>query len=205
VLRLHQGEIARLVHTQMQQHFWSAARVGYDVSMRGSNALKAVTYTAADEVSLHFRVPPSDKVTIAQHLYGGFQRCLYPVQKFQSDPERMLALILDRDTLKWFKPARGQFQLFYRSVAGEREYQPDFVAETGECIYMLEAKARNEMNSADVIAKCDAAVAWCRHASTHGESRGGKPWTYVLIPHDAIAENVTVDGLTRQFACPPSA
>ena len=29
---------------------------------------------------------------------------------------------------------------------------------------------------------------------------GGKPWQYVLIPHDAIAENATLDGLARRFA-----
>jgi type III restriction enzyme len=28
---------------------------------------------------------------------------------------------------------------------------------------------------------------------------GGKPWRYVLIPHDAIAENLTLDGLAARF------
>ena len=68
MLRLHQSEIARLVHTQMQQHFWSAARVCCDVSIRGSNALKPVIYAAADEVPFNFQMPPSDKVAIAEHL-----------------------------------------------------------------------------------------------------------------------------------------
>jgi type III restriction enzyme len=40
-------------------------------------------------------------------VFGGFQRCLYATQKFQSDSERKLAIILDREALKWFKPARG--------------------------------------------------------------------------------------------------
>jgi type III restriction enzyme len=34
-------------------------------------------------------------------LFGGFQRCLYSIQKFQSDSERKLAIILDREALKW--------------------------------------------------------------------------------------------------------
>jgi type III restriction enzyme len=30
-------------------------------------------------------------------------------------------------------------------------------------------------------------------------SYGGKPWTYLLIPHDAITENMTLLGLVNQF------
>ena len=132
-------------------------------------------------------------------LFGGFQRCLYSIQKFQSDSERKLAIILDRETLKWFKPARGQFQMYYKLGADHLEYQPDFVAETADCIYVLEAKARNDMQDAEVRAKKDAAVQWCSHATSHTMSHGGKPWTYLLIPHDAISENMTLAGLANRF------
>jgi type III restriction enzyme len=75
------------------------------------------------------------------------------------------------------------------------EYVPDFVAETNDHIYMLEPKARNEMTDADVLAKKDAAVRWCKHATKYAVSNSGKPWQYALIPHDAIAENMTLAGL----------
>lgn len=29
----------------------------------------------------------------------------------------------------------------------------------------------------------------------------GKPWRYVLIPHDEIAENITLEGLAARFGC----
>ena len=48
---------------------------------------------------------------MAKYQFGGFKRCLYPVQKFQSDAERKLAVILEREASKWFKPAKGQFQI----------------------------------------------------------------------------------------------
>lgn len=133
-------------------------------------------------------------------VFGGFTRCLYPVQKFQSDTERVLSVILDRETTKWFKPGRGQFQIFYKWGADQREYQPDFVAETGDFIYMLEPKARNDMNGGEVIAKKDSALRWCQHASEHALKNGGKQWKYLLIPHDSIAENMTLKGLAAQFA-----
>ena len=80
-----------------------------------------------------------------------------------------------------------------------QEYVPDFVAETETCIYMLEPKARNEMTHPEVLAKKEAAVKWCELATNHASAKGGKPWKYVLIPHDAIAENMTLAGLASQF------
>jgi type III restriction enzyme len=65
---------------------------------------------------------------------------------------------------------------------------------------MLEPKASNQMADQVVLAKRDVAVEWCRRATDHAASYDGKPWTYVLVPHDAIAENMTVEGLARQFA-----
>jgi type III restriction enzyme len=201
VLRLHHNEIARFVHAQMQQHFWQDTQVDYDVVItRGFTALRPSAYTAAaGEPPLDFRMSPTDKSNMARYLFGGFTRCLYPTQKFQSDAERKLAVILERETLKWFKPAKGQFQLFYRSGIEHLEYQPDFVAETDHHIYMLEPKASNQMTDPDVLAKRDVAVEWCRRASDHAKSYKGKPWSYVLVPHDAIAENMTVNGLAERF------
>lgn len=141
---------------------------------------------------------------IAQLLFGGFRRCLYPVQNFQSDAERKLAIILDRDAQKWFKPTLGQFQILYKSGMDQHEYQPDFAAETRDCNYMLEPKARDEMTNAEVLAKKEAADKWCGLATQHAISNGGKPWRYVLIPHDIITENMTLMGLVGRFADTPS-
>jgi len=60
---------------------------------------------------------------------------------------------------------------------------------------MLEPKARNQMEDADVLAKREAAIKWCEHASAHAATYGGKPWKYALIPHDRIAANMTITGL----------
>ncbi len=63
---------------------------------------------------------------------------------------------------------------------------------------MLEPKASNQMTEPEVLAKRDVAVTWCKQASDHARSYGGKPWTYLLIPHDVIAENMTLEGLAKR-------
>jgi type III restriction enzyme len=110
-----------------------------------------------------------------------------------------LALILDRDSLKWFKPAREQFQIYYRDGTGDAAYQPAFVAETADAIYLLEVKARGQLQDPAVLAKKEAAVKWCELATNHNGQNGGRPWKYALIPHDAIADNMKLEGLVRQF------
>ena len=200
VLSCYQRDIARFVHAQMQEHYWEKA-TGYEVKIsKGFTELKPSAYTASiSEPILDYRQPPADKSNMAKYLFGGFKRCLYPVQKFQSDSERKLSVILEREADKWFKPARGQFQIFYKSVADHLEYQPDFVGETAECIYMLEPKARNELDDPVVLAKAEVAATWCQQASDHAATYKGKPWQYVLIPHDVIAENMSLKGLADQF------
>jgi type III restriction enzyme len=202
VLRIHQRETARFIHAQMQEHYWEE-EVDHEVKITsGFSELKDSSYSAsAQETILNFQQSPADKSNMAKYLFGGFSRCLYTVQKFQADPERKLAVILDKEALKWFKPARGQFRIYYRWGSDHPEYQPDFVAETADCIYMLEPKAANQMDDAEVLAKRDVAVKWCKYASDHAKTYNGKPWKYILIPHDAIADNMTLKGLASRFKC----
>jgi type III restriction enzyme len=200
VLQYYHRQLAEFIHAQMQAHHWEKA-TGYDVVVsKGFTALKPPVATAADAPVHNFRVPVADKSKIGQLLFGGFQRGLFQLQKFDSDTERVLAIILDREALKWFKPGRGQFQIFFKWGSDRREYQPDFVAETADTIYMLEPKARKDLEDGEVQAKKEAALQWCRHASDHNAKHGGKPWRYLLIPHDAIAENMSLNGLAAQFS-----
>jgi type III restriction enzyme len=200
ILRVYQREITRLIHAQMQEHYWED-EVDYEVKINGGfSELKQRAYTqVADEAILDYRQSPKDKSNMKRYLFAGFTRCLYSEEKFDSDSERMLAVILEREAQRWFKPTRGQFQIYYKWGTEHPEYQPDFVVETANGIYMLEPKMKSEMTDAQVIAKRDVAVAWCVHASKHAAGHGGKTWTYVLIPHDAISENMTVQGLADRF------
>ncbi len=182
--------IAREIHAQMMAHFWEEA-TEYEVQVsRGFTELKPCNYTAtAGQTAHHFRETVTETSRIKQMLFGGFARCLYPLQKFDSDTERRFAIILERDALKWFKPAKGQFQIYYKLGTEQPEYIPDFVAETDAIIFMVETKARADINTQEVQAKAAAAMRWCKHASDHASSVGTKPWKYLLVPHDEVSES----------------
>ncbi|WP_047925735.1 DEAD/DEAH box helicase [Pseudomonas aeruginosa] len=182
--------IAREIHAQMMTHFWEEA-TEYEVQVsRGFTELKPCNYTAtAGQTAHHFRETVTETSRIKQMLFGGFARCLYPLQKFDSDTERRFAIILERDALKWFKPAKGQFQIYYKLGTEQPEYIPDFVAETDATIFMVETKARADINTQEVQAKAAAALRWCKHASDHAANVGTKPWKYLLVPHDEVSES----------------
>ena len=200
-LQFHGRQIATLIHTQMQPHHWEHA-TAYEVTItRGFQTLKPATFaTAATETARDFRASVSDPLYIRGMLFNGFKRCLYPLQRFQSDTERKVAVVLENDTdpaLKWFKPAPGQFRIYY---VGDQQYEPDFVVETSKAKYILEPKRASEMTDPDVQAKARAAAKWCDNASAHEAEHGGKPWTYVLIPHDQIMPTSTLGGLVGTWA-----
>lgn len=190
--------IAREIHAQMMAHFWEDA-TEYEVQVsRGFTELKPCNYTAtAGQAPHHFRETVEDVGRIKSMLLGGFTKCLYPLQKFDSDTERRFAVILERDALKWFKPAKGQFQIYYKLGTEQPEYVPDFVLEMDEFILLAETKKRDDLKTDEVLAKAAAAVRWCKHASDHAKNVGGKPWKYILVPHDEIAESKRLTDFLR--------
>ena len=190
VLDLDRKLIARNIHAQMMSHFYESA-TDYTVEVRrGFTTLKEPTYTvSAGQPVRDYRHTVTDLSRIKQMVFGHFSRCLYPLQKFDSDTERRFAVILERDADKWFKPAKGQFQLFYKLGVEHPEYVPDFVVETAHFLLLVETKARNEIGANDVVAKAEAGALWCRHASGNAKTNGTKPWKYLLIPHDQVTED----------------
>lgn len=201
LLQINKGKLAELVHAQMQTHAWEDSAVDYEETVsRGFSELKRSAYSGiANQTWVDFRTTPTGSEPISKLLFGGFARCLYDLQKFDSDAERKLAVILDRDSQRWFRPARGQFNIFYRNGAETLEYQPDFVAEDSEGISMLEVKASHQLEDEAVQAKTAAAIKWCALTSKHAIENGGKPWRYALIPHDAITENRSLAALVAGF------
>ncbi len=67
--------------------------------------------------------------------------------------------------------------------------------ETDAMKYLCEPKRLSEMDDPIVAAKAKAAAEWCRYATAHARDNGGKPWTYLLIPHDQITAAATLRGL----------
>ena len=193
VLQYHQNELVRLVHTQMNQYYIEKA-TEYQVTVaRGFQRLSS----SSAEVELgknarNFRQPVEDKLYIRSLVFSGFNKCLYPAVKFDSDPERRFATVLedDSDVMKWLKPPKDLLKIQY---ADEDNYNPDFIVETKSGRYLCEIKRASDVEDSKVQKKAKAAIQWCERASSVSD----KPWRYVLIPHDVVQINRTFRSLVR--------
>ena len=128
--------------------------------------------------------------SIPGYIFTGFRKACHPCYKFKSKTEKDFSIILENDTdvLKWLRPAPNQFYIFWSNHS--RRYEPDFVVETKNCIYMIETKASKDMDNAEVQEKATAALEYCKHATHHTTQNGGKAWKYAIIPHDQVQVNM---------------
>lgn len=197
VCLVHGKELARFIFEQMKANYWETPTDYRAHISRGFQLLRPQAFN----VSNPSRVKPyTQQITpladTRKHVFMGFTKCCYPFQKFDSDDERRFAVLIDSphetSVLRWMKPGAKQFQIEY--LAG-RGYEPDFVVETTTEKLIVEVKARRELMDDMVQTKARAACQWVTHANTHAAENGGKPWAYVLVPHDDILENSTLAGL----------
>jgi len=138
--------------------------------------------------------------TIPSKVFSGFKKACHNLYKFDSKTEKDFAIILeqdDDDVLKWLRPAQNQFHIYWKH--NSKQYHPDFVVETADTIYMVETKKEADIESSDVQEKAQAALTYCNHATGYTTQNGGKPWKYILIPHNAVMVNMSVNMLMRQY------
>jgi type III restriction enzyme len=198
VLLRNGRQLADFIFHQMREHYAEAplGEGDYEVRVtRGFALLQPQPLNVAPgQKALDFRQSARPISDTRRQIFTGFRKCCYVLQKFDSDPERRFAVLVDveKQVEKWIKPGRAQFQIEYRS--GD-SYEPDFVVETEDRILLAEVKARDELQDPGVLAKAQAAVKWCRAASQHAAECGGKPWSYLLISDDRLIGATTLQGL----------
>ena len=190
VMRQRQKTIADVIYAQMLEHFYheevdfKASKIRpYSELLTGFGG----KYKSDDIYDLRANVPASE---ITKKVFNGFTKACHTMYKFDSSTERDLAIVLERDNdvLKWLRPAPQQFDIYYGRGVKDR-YEPDFIVETSDTIYMVETKARKDLNDKTVLQKAKAARSYCDAVTEWNKDNGGKPWKYVLIAHDDVRIN----------------
>lgn len=193
---LEQGKaLARVIFEQMRAHYRETPVEYRARRVRSFKALKPQQLG----VSMAKRLPLTQTAfplsSTPAYLFYGSKKCPYPFQKFDSDPERRFAAIIDSNRmpiLKWLRPASGQFDIEY---GHGRLYEPDFVLECADRKLIVEVKAERDMDDPVVTEKMRAAEAWVKNANAFADEGDGKTWHYILLPDTYITESLTFSGL----------
>jgi type III restriction enzyme len=117
--------------------------------------------------------------------YEGWQRSLYPIEWFDSRPERTVANMVDGDDhiRCWVRLHIKELPILWSSAGSE--YNPDLlVVENDGTHWVVEVKQDKEMTSADVQGKRDAASRWANHVSA--DDQVGVRWNYLLVSESDI-------------------
>jgi type III restriction enzyme len=202
---LNQGKsLAEFIFQQMMKHYVETPTRYIGHVSKGFQLLRPLAFKVSNVGAVKdFRRPVVPVADTKRHVFSGFSRCGYEHQSFQSDEERRFAVLIDlheSGVIRWVKPGPKQFQIEYRRT---ERYEPDFVVETATDKLIVEIKARRDMTDETVQAKATAARTWVGYANRHAATYGGKPWQYVLIPHDEMTESATLAGLVARFNLPP--
>lgn len=149
--------------------------------------------------TLDFHEPvPTPKSIVPKFVYVGFKKSYYTKYRFNSSTELDFSFILEtnKEVLKWIRPVPNQLNIYWSS--GAKKYEPDFIVETSDAIYMCETKAEKNVYDADVQAKAEAAREFCHRATEFTSKNGGKPWRYVIIPHTLVDRAYSFNYILQQ-------
>jgi type III restriction enzyme len=196
VMRDRQKTIADIIYLQMNQHFYREETEYKASEMRPFSRIEnsfGGKIRTDDIYDLRATLPASE---VRSKVFNGFKKACHTLYKFDSDTERRFAIVLENDkaVLKWLRPSPKQFNIYY-GPGGISRYEPDFVVETADRIYMIETKASNEIGSTEVKEKARAAVVYCNAVTDWNSVNSGKPWRYALISHDEVRLNSSFMGL----------
>ncbi|MFZ6006159.1 MAG: DEAD/DEAH box helicase [Nitrospirota bacterium] len=200
VVQYHKKEIGRYIYSQLMEHFYCEAPSFEKPIIKPFTKIEEHNFSKYTKDSIHhFTDTINPTNAIPTKVFSGFKKACHNLYKFDSKTEKDFAIILEQDksVFKWLRPAQNQFHIYWKH--NSRRYSPDFVVETADAIYMVETKKEGAIEDADVQEKVQAALQYCKYASEFTTQNGGKPWKYVLIPHNAVQLNMGFEYLAKAY------
>lgn len=198
IVMFNKKDIANKIYEQMKRHFKCStpdiieriSGVSYDI-IEPSYMRKI----GEEPVSVYDSIEDGK---VPKVLFTGFKKALHPIYKFDSAPERRFSIVCETDpeVQKWLRPAPKQFNLFYD---GNRRYEPDFVVETSDTMYLVEIKGEDRLNDEDNLHKKQRAVRYCQVANVYCEGNGLKTWKYLYIPSQQVQTTSSFNMLAQRF------
>ncbi len=202
VLTHYKKEIAAEIFEQMQRSM-EEHETQYEVQVASSRVIVesrvnnniSETGTVCD---FRKELPSGERNQIKSMVFCGYKKSIFFPLKFDSYSELEFVRFLESksDVEKWLRPDTRQVRIFWK---GDSSYEPDFIVETRDTMLMVEIKRKSELGDEEVLAKAKAATFWCKHATDFTKKHGGKPWKYLLIPHDEISSNMSVSAVITRF------
>lgn len=203
VVYTQKRRIADLIAAQIGDHL-TRSPVRYDLTQ--TLPFTEIFPHAYEQISgdqaYHYTETITPTNAIPQKVFVGFKKACHDKYKFDSKSEKDFATLLEKDSsghaIKWLRPSARQFNITWGKFG--QKYEPDFIIETRDVIYMVEVKSSKDVESTDVQEKAKAAMLYCEQASKYNAENAGKKWLYVIIPHDQVTLSANLEELINRNA-----
>lgn len=195
IVMMYKRDIGNKIYKQMMQHFYCENGFLQEEVIGTRDYNLQQTYSYKEKVSLF----DSFTEDIRSVLFCDIKRGVFENTKFDSLPELVLARVLETETddvENWLRPSPREFNITYNHG---HAYEPDFVVETKDTIYLVEVKGEDKLQDPDVIAKKKRGIQYCEVASRWGKANGYKEWKYLFIPSKQIMPNSSFVQLAKRF------
>lgn len=199
VVMMNKRSITEKIYTQMMKHFFSTNGL-MEEEVVGCNDHNIRTYITAKKL-LNIYDDYGEGENIRSLAFNGIKYGVFAEAAFDSRPELEFARLLEYSAAtgivkNWLRPAPQEFNITYNRG---KHYEPDFVVETEDTVYMVEIKGENMLNEPDVLAKKDRGIKYCQTVSDWGKANGYKQWRYLFIPAQQVKATVTFELLASMF------
>ncbi len=117
--------------------------------------------------------------------YDDWKRSLFPLEWFDSKPERTVANIVDDDdgVMCWVRLHIGELPILWNSAG--QQYNPDLIViESDGTHWVVEVKMEKEMTAEDVKGKREAAKRWANYVTS--DENVGVGWRYLLVSESDV-------------------
>lgn len=200
VVQYRKKDIADFIRPQLMEHFQKEVTRFEAPDVRAfSQILEHNSYKYLQDEIYDFKETIEPVSRIKTLLFTGFKKACHTCYKFDSKTEKDFAIILEEDDIveKWLRPAPNQFNITWDN--NKKNYEPDFVVETIDAIYLIETKKAVDVATSEVQEKAKAALVYCKNATACTTKNDGKPWKYILLPHDIVKSNMGFDYLMQEY------
>lgn len=194
IVMMYKRDVGNKIYKQMLQHFYCENGFLQEEVIGTRDYNLQQTYTFKERVNLYSTYTENIKSV----LFEGIKKGVFSTAKFDSEPELILARVLETDSevQNWLRPAPQEFNITYNHG---HNYEPDFVVETEDMIYLVEVKGEDKLNDPDVIAKKNRGIQYCAAATRWSRANHYKCWQYLFIPSKKVMPNSTFLQLAKQF------
>jgi len=186
------GAIANKIYHQMMEHFNLDEPDYIKPNVKPFTRIEDWNFTTLkNEGRKDYRDDSFPAVQVPKYVFIGFEKSCHFEYKSNSPKKQTLAMILenDKEIMKWLRPAPNQFSIYWQH--NSKIYEPDFVVETADYIYLIETKRADEIPSNEVQSKAQAACNYCNYDKEYTTTFCRKPWKYGLIPHDQVRKTTS--------------